>query len=421
MAVVVNDMAEVNVDAALVQREGAKLLRADEKLVELSNGCICCTLREDLLTTISSLASERAADGVSSLFDHVLVESSGISEPLPVAETFTFVDDAGTSLSDVAALDTLVTVIDASTLLGELSSAELLEARGWQAAEGDSRSIAGLLCDQIEFANVLILNKVDLLSGARAAELPKLRALLRALNPHARVLETSRGAVRASDVLGTGAFALSAAQAHPGWLAEAREGEHAPETEEFGISSFMFRAHVPFHPARLAAAFDDATARTGPLGTLVRAKGVAWLASRHGRQATLALAGRVFSIEPGPPWWAAIDRETWPEGLAADLAPLWREPHGDRQTEIVVIGVRMERAAVEARLREALLTETEMAGGPEAWAADLADPFAEAWDAAEAAEAAQHAAESESEHGSHSHGHDSVPHAGGNAVRVAGS
>ncbi|KAJ1634675.1 cobalamin synthesis protein cobW C-terminal domain-containing protein, partial [Pavlovales sp. CCMP2436] len=315
--------------------------------------------------------------------------------------TFTFVDEAGVSLSHVAALDTLVTVADASVLLDELGSAELLAGRGWQAAEGDVRSVAGLLCEQLEFCNVIVLNKCDLVD---TPTLSRLRALLRALNPHARVLETMRGAVRASDVLGTGAFSLGAAEAHPSWLLEARVGEHLAESEEYGISSFTFRATVPFHPARLAEAADEMCARTGVLGALVRAKGVAWLASRHARQATLALAGRLFSMEPGPPWWDAIDREAWPEGLAEDLKPLWREPHGDRQSEVVVIGVLMDRAAVEARLRRTLLTEAEMAAGPEAWAAELPDPFADTWDAAEAAEAAT-AAEHALEHAEEVHEH----------------
>jgi G3E family GTPase len=207
-----------------------------------------------------------------------------------------------------------------------------------------------------------------------------------------------RGAVRAQDILGTGLFALAAAEAVPGWLAEAREGEHLPESLEYGISSFTFRATRPFHPARLAAAADEAIGREGPLGALVRSKGVAWLASRHARQATLALAGRTFVLEPGPPWWDAIDRDAWPEGLADDLKPLWHEPHGDRQTEIVVIGVRMERAAVEARLNATLLSDAELAAGPDEWARALDDPFADAWDAAEAAESAHHAVEAEHEH-----------------------
>ncbi|KAJ1616933.1 cobalamin synthesis protein cobW C-terminal domain-containing protein [Pavlovales sp. CCMP2436] len=313
----------------------------------------------------------------------------------PVAETFTFVDEAGISLGHVAALDTLVTVTDASVLLDELGSAELLAGRGWQAAEGDARSVAGLLCEQLEFCNVIVLNKCTL---------GRLRALLRVLNPHARVLETTRGAVRVSDVLGTGAFSLGAAEAHPAWLLEAREGEHLPKSEEYGIFSFTIRAPVPFHPARLAEAADEMCARTGALGVLVRAKGVAWLASRHARQATLALAGRRFSMEPGPPWWDAIDREAWPEGLAGDLKPLWRELHGDQQSEVVVIGVLMDRAAVEARLRCTLLTEAEMATGPEAWAAELPDPFADARDAAETVEAAT-AAEHALEHAEEAHEH----------------
>ena len=243
VAVVVNDMASVNIDAELVRRGG--MLQQEEKMIELSNGCICCTLREDLLTSLSSLASEKR-------FDHVLVESSGISEPLPVAETFTFKDDAtGVSLSDVATLYNLVTVVDAASVFEQLGTMDTLVDRGWQSVDGDARTVAHLLVEQLEFANLLLVNKCDLVTEEK---LGAVEALLRKLNPTAEVVRTEHGVLEPAALLGTARFSMQKAAEHPQWLAEAREHEHTPETLEYGISSFVFRAKRPFHPERLHAA-----------------------------------------------------------------------------------------------------------------------------------------------------------------------
>eukprot|EP00936_MAST-01D_sp_MAST-1D-sp1_P000190 g190.t1 len=247
VAVIVNDMGDVNVDAALIKEQGA-LVHAEEKTIELSNGCICCTLREDLFTELARLASEGSGK-----LDHILIESSGISEPLPVAETFTFKDATGASLGDIARLDTLVTVVDGTSFLDELYAAEDLQARGWEAMEGDERTVAQLFCDQLEFANVIVMNKMDLMDDAGRV---RLRAVLKRFNPDAQLIEATYGQVPPGRILGTGLFALSKAEQHPEWLKEAREGEHVPETEEYGISSFTFRSDRPFHPERFQAAGD---------------------------------------------------------------------------------------------------------------------------------------------------------------------
>ena len=370
IAVVVNDMAAVNVDAELVRR--GDVLRQEEKLVELSNGCICCTLREDLLTSLASLAAEGR-------FDHVLVESSGISEPLPVAETFTFTDEAsGVSLGDVASLHNLVTVVDAAAIFEELGSVDTLAERGWQAGDGDERCVAHLLCEQIEFADVLLVNKADLLGDA---ELGAVERLLHKVNPTAEVIRSEHSRVEPARLLGKARFSLRKAEEHPDWLREARAHQHVPETVEYGISSFIFRARRPFHPARLHAALC-VRPRAGPLARLLRLKGIAWLATRHEQQASLALAGTQFELTPGPPWWAALPREEWPEGLQEDIGPLWDEAHGDRQSEMVCIGQDLDHAAAKAELDKCLLTDEEMAGGGDKWRDALPDPFADAWERA---------------------------------------
>lgn len=384
IAVVVNDMASVNIDAELVRRAG--VLQHEEKMVELSNGCICCTLREDLLTSLSALAAENR-------FDHVLVEASGISEPMPVAETFTFRDEtSGVSLGDVASLHNLVTVVDAPSVFEQLSTIDTLCDRGWQAVASDTRTVAQLLCDQLEFANVLLINKIDLMEET---QLHMLEALLRKINPTADIMRTMHSRIQPDVLLGKARFNLEKAEEYPDWLAEARENEHTPETVEYGISSFIYRAKRPFHPQRLHDALCSRP-RPGPLGRLLRAKGIAWLASQHGQQAHAALAGTQFALTPGPPWWAAMDRELWPDGLEECIRPLWDETHGDRQTELVCIGQELEHAEVKAELDKCLLMDEEMAGGDESWAA-LPDPFREAWDLDM----------TEGTHGhDHDHGHD---------------
>ena len=381
IAVIVNDMASVNVDAELLRQGG--VLQQQEQMVELSNGCICCTLREDLLTSLAALAAERR-------FDHVIIESSGISEPLPVAETFTFRDRAtGASLGDVASLSNLVTVIDAAALFEQLGSLDTLVARGWQAGEGDGRSVAHLLIDQIEFADVLLVNKVDLLDDERRRQV---ETVVRKINPQAELLRTAHGRLEPALLLEKERFRLRRAEGHPQWLAEAREKEHTPETVEFGISSFVYRATRPFHPQRLHAALGGHP-RPVALGRLLRLKGFSWLATRNTRSVILALAGTQFKVAPGPQWWKCVPRERWPEGVAESVKGAWHQEHGDRRSELVLIGQELDHAAARAALDACLLTEQEMAAGEEGWAA-LPDPLTSAQrPASEAIAAAVAAAE----------------------------
>ena len=387
IAVIVNDMASVNVDAELVRRGGA--LQQEEKMVELSNGCICCTLREDLLTSLSSLAAEQR-------FDHILVESSGISEPLPVAETFTFRDEAsGVSLSDVAALANLVTVVDAASIFEQLSTMDSLADRGWQATESDKRTVAHLLCDQVEFADLVLINKCDLVT---AAQRNAVKAFLRKVNPTAEIVCTKNSVLEPAALLSKRRFRMDKAEKHPQWLAEAREHEHVPETVEYGISSFIFRAKRPFHPERLHAALGTRPIQ-GALAGLLRLKGFAWLATQPNYQMTMALAGTELTIIPGAPWMAAhlgaipraqraAELEQWPadarKKMHAELYDsdgttsfrTWDAKHGDRRTELVCIGRALDYDAAVATLEACLLTPKEMAGDKRRWLA-LTDPYAD--------------------------------------------
>ena len=395
VAVLVNDMGEINIDAALVRSGGATSIRQrEEHMVELSNGCICCTLREDLLVEVAQIAAEGT-------FDYLLIESTGISEPMPVAETFTFEDSTGLRLSDVAQIDTLVTVVDGSRFFSELESLESLRARDWHADPEDQRTISHLLCDQVEFANVIVLNKCDLVS---AEERQRVESMLRTMNPSAKIIASTYGSVPLNDVLGTGLYSMSDAEKHEGWLKEARIGEHTPETEEYGIGSFTFRAAKPFIPHKLAAVINDMLeASTAPFdkSRILRAKGFVWLANRRQLQGDFSLAGNHYSLQPGNPWWAEIEKCHWPENLEREIAPLWHESHGDRQQEIVIIGQSLNRDAVEAALRKCLVSDEDVERGQEAWdqiCEEAGDPFAEDWDAAMLLEQQQH------DH-SHDHGH----------------
>ena len=377
IAVIVNDMASVNFDAELVRR--GSVLQQEERMIELSNGCICCTLREDLLSSLSSLAAERR-------FDHVLVESSGISEPMPVAETFTFRDEAtGVSLNDVASLANLVTVVDAASVFEQLGSMDTLVDRGWDEVDGDERTVAHLLSDQLEFADLLLINKCDLVTPAQR---DAVEAFLRKVNPTAEVMRTEHGVLPPAALLERVRFSMHKAETYPQWLAEAREHEHTPETLEYGISSFVFRAKRPFHPKRLHAALGGRP-RPGALAQLLRLKGFVWLATQPSQQAHAALAGTQFTMGPGPRWMAAVPREQWPEGMAeamqaeqatrladglADSEMLWDTEHGDRRTEMVCIGRDLDHEAARAQLEACLLTAEEMATGPKSWLA-LSDPF----------------------------------------------
>jgi len=366
VAVIVNDMSDINIDARLVKTGSAALSRVDEKLVEMQNGCICCTLREDLLLEVAKLA--RAGR-----FDYLLVESTGISEPLPVAETFTFEDETGRSLSDLARLDTMVTVVDAANFLADWHSEDDLRSRKLALSEEDERSIADLLVEQIEFADVLAITKLDLVTPEAAQQLEH---MLRHLNPSARILHAQHGRVPLDAVLGTGLFSFERAAAAPGWLRELR-GEHVPESIEFGIASFSYRAREPFHPQRFWQTLENKQAWRGVL----RSKGFFWLASRMDVAGLWSHAGGAANCEAAGLWYAAVPREDWPED-AEELSLIekdWREPWGDRRQELVLIGAHMDEPALRAAFDSALLTADELALGPEHWAR-FPDPLP-AWSA----------------------------------------
>ena len=362
VAVIVNDMSEVNIDARLVgsplATPAAKLSRTEEKLVEFSNGCICCTLREDLLEEVARLAREGR-------FDYLLVESTGISEPLPVAETFTFTDEQGESLSALARLDTLVTVVDARNFLDDYCSRDELRDRGVGLDDNDSRDLVQLLVDQVEFANVLVINKTDLVA---ADDVAYLEAILKKLNPAATILRAAHGTVPLATVLGTKAFDMEHAASHPGWLAEA-PGTHIPETEEYGLSSRVFQSRRPLHPQR----FWDLVTGSAFKG-VIRSKGFLWLATRHAWAGIWSSAGVVSSLQPGGSWLATAPQEEWPEDLdQEDIEAIWEEPWGDRRQELVVIGAKLAPDLL-ARLDGCCLTDAEMALGPDGWL-EFDDPF----------------------------------------------
>jgi len=351
VAVIVNDMSEVNIDAAQVKSE-AQLSRTREKLVEMSNGCICCTLREDLLVEVARLAHEGR-------FDYLLIESTGVSEPLPVAETFTFAGEEGTSLSDVARLDTMVTMVDAGTFLRDFNAGQALWERDLALSADDERNISDLLVDQIEFANVIILNKCD---KAGPEDLKTLEGLVRRLNADARILRATHGQVPLAEILNTGMFDFEKAQQAPGWLKEMR-GEHTPETEEYGISSFVYRARRPFHPNR----FWEFCRQYWP--GVLRAKGFFWLASRPEMAGMLSLAGDDVTVEPAGHWWAAVPRGEWPEEgpVREEIQRSFEGPFGDRRQEIVLIGMQMDESLLRRELDACLLTDAEMGQGQQAW------------------------------------------------------
>lgn len=363
VAVIVNDMSEVNIDAALVRNGGAELSRTDEKLVEMSNGCICCTLREDLLIEVDRLAK-------AGRFDHLVIESTGISEPLPVAETFTFADDEGQSLSEIARLDTMVTVVDGFNFLRDYESNTLLQERGESLGELDERTVVDLLIEQIEFCDVLVLNKTDLITRAQQE---KLHAILRSLNPRAKIEYSTFGQIDLNKVLNTGLFDFDQASQAPGWLKELR-GEHVPETDEYGISSFVYRARRPFHPQRFATVIDS------DLKGIVRSKGFFWLATRPTFAGSWSQAGGVSRQGKAGSWWASVPKDRWPqdEETLAFILDYWIDGIGDARQELVFIGIEMNEAELRQQLDACLLTDEEMAQGPETWAKYF-DPIA-SWD-----------------------------------------
>lgn len=359
VAVIVNDMSEVNIDAALVRDGGAELSRTDEKLVEMSNGCICCTLREDLLLEVNRLAKDGR-------FDNLVIESTGISEPLPVAETFTFADEDGQSLSEVAELDTMVTVVDGFNFLKDYESNESIQSRGESLGDEDERTVVDLLIDQIEFCDVLILNKTDLIDDSQKE---RLMQILQSLNPRAKIITSEFGKVELNKVLNTGLFDFEAASQAPGWLKELR-GEHTPETEEYGIRSFVFRARRPFHPTRFSQFIEN------DLKGVVRSKGFFWLASRPHYAGSWSQAGGVSRQGGAGMWWASAPKERWPEDpeTLEFIMQNWVEGTGDARQEIVFIGMDMDEAVLRQKLEAALLTDEEMALGPLNWE-EFPDPL----------------------------------------------
>ena len=360
VAVIVNDMSEINIDGGEVQRD-VTLNRAEEKLVEMSNGCICCTLREDLLEEVSKLAKEGR-------FDYLLIESTGISEPLPVAETFTFRDDSGQSLADIARLDTMVTVVDGLNFLQDYQEAESLASRGETLGEDDERSITDLLIEQIEFADVILISKIDLISSTARRELI---AILERLNAQAEIIPMVMGEVPLKKILDTGRFDFERAAQAPGWLQELR-GEHVPETEEYGIASTAYRARRPFHPERFFNFID----RPWTNGKLLRSKGFFWLASKFQDAGSWSQAGGLMRYGFAGRWWRFVPRDQWPQDAQtkAEILQKWLPDTADCRQELVFIGQHIDFALLSAELDACLLDDQEMSLGIEQWK-QLKDPF----------------------------------------------
>lgn len=360
VAVIVNDMSEVNIDAALVNDE-ITLNRSEERLVEMSNGCICCTLREDLLEEVSQLAREGR-------FDYLVVESTGISEPLPVAETFTFADESGKSLSDLARLDTMVTVVDGVNFLIDYERAVDLQETGEHLGEDDERCVTDLLIEQVEFCDVILISKTDLIDEQ---QLGAITALLRTLNPDAEIVPIREGAAPLDKVLDTGRFSFERAQQAPGWLKELR-GEHVPESEEYGIASFVYRARRPFHPQR----FSDFLSNPQRTGRLLRSKGFFWLATRPRWAGQWSQAGGIARHSCAGLFWKAVPPEQWPddEEWRENILAQWEQPFGDMRQELVFIGQGLDEDEIRNGLDQCLLDDDEIVLGVEGWRR-FADPF----------------------------------------------
>ncbi|MEP3231899.1 MAG: GTP-binding protein [Hyphomicrobiales bacterium] len=341
VAVIVNDMSEVNIDADLVNAN-TNLSRTEETLVEMSNGCICCTLRDDLLEEVRRLAKEDR-------FDYLLIESTGISEPLPVAATFEFEDEEGDSLSDVSRLDTMVTVVDAVNLLRDYSSHDFLSDRGETLGDDDERTLVHLLTDQIEFADVVVLNKV---SDAGPIRVDAARKIIRSLNADTKIIEVDHSNVPASEILETGLFDFQKAHEHPMWAKELYGfADHVPETEEYGVASYVYRARQPFIPEKISELLN------GELPGVIRAKGHFWIASRPEWVAEYSLAGALSSVSPMGQWWATVPKEQWPDhdSLRAYMKTNWEDLWGDRRQEIVFIGADIDWSNLKARLDSCLV------------------------------------------------------------------
>ena len=360
VAVIVNDMSEINIDAATIKND-VSLNHSNEKLVEMSNGCICCTLREDLLVEVGKLAKDGR-------FDYLVIESTGISEPLPVAETFTFADENGVSLGDVATLDTMVTVVDAVNFLTDYEQANDLQDTGESLGKDDERSVADLLVDQVEFADVILISKTDLVTNE---QLNKLIAILNTLNTQTKMIPISNGNININEVLNTGLFNFARAQQAPGWLKEMR-GEHIPETEEYGISSFNYTARRPFNPEK----FYHFLHNTEQFGKLIRSKGYFWLATRPLFCAQWSQAGGIAHYGFAGMFYKAIPKKDWPTEpeLLADINSKWVEPFGDMRQELVFIGQSLNKQAMIEALDDCLLPEEAVLKGKDFWKT-YNDPF----------------------------------------------
>lgn len=360
LAVIVNDMSEVNIDAALVQQE-VSLNYAEERMIQMSNGCICCTLREDLLIEVSRLAREGR-------FDALVIESSGIAEPLPIAETFTFEDDNGQRLSDIARLDTLVTVVDGASFLKQYRNAQSLQDAGESLGADDERNVADLLVEQIEFCDILLVSKSDLIT---TEQMNTLKAVLRSLNSEAEIIPISKGNIPIDKVVKTGRFNFERAERSPGWLKELR-GEHTPETEEYGIGSFVYRARRPFHPQR----FYEVLHGDWCGGNLLRSKGFFWLATRPQFAGQWSQAGGIAHYGFAGMFWKAVPDDSWPTDpdYLKSIDEVWEEPFGDMRQELVFIGQNLDQEAITHQLDACLLDDEEMIAGVPLWKR-MADPF----------------------------------------------
>lgn len=351
VAVIVNDMSEVNVDADLVKSENT-LSRTEEKLVEMSNGCICCTLREDLMVEVERLANEDR-------FDYLLIESTGISEPVPVAQTFSFVDEKnGIDLSKFSYIDTMVTVVDAFNFFKDFGSPERLMDRELTDMEGDDRTIVNLLTDQVEFANVIILNKADIVTKETIGVL---RSTLKKLNPAAKIIESSFSKVSPKEILNTGLFDFEEAEQSAGWLEELNKEEHTPETEEYGISSFVYRSRKPFDPIRFWSYVQEKFP-----STVIRSKGLFWIASRPEQALVWGQAGGSLRADSAGVWWSSMPFEERIRyaGFMENRQLIesgWDEKFGDRKNEIVFIGQDMDEELIKSDLDSCLSTEDELA------------------------------------------------------------
>ncbi|NGF57969.1 GTP-binding protein [Parapedobacter sp. SGR-10] len=361
VAVIVNDMSEVNIDAQLVERENV-LSRTEEKLVEMSNGCICCTLREDLMVEVERLAKEDR-------FDYLLIESTGISEPIPVAQTFSYVDDNnGIDLSSFSYIDTMVTVVDCYNFFKDFGSAETLQDRELTDDDYDTRTVVNLLTDQIEFANVILLNKTDLVSDETAGVL---EAAIHKLNPGAKIVRTHFGKVEPKEIIGTGLFDFETASSSAGWIKEL-ENEHTPETEEYGISSFVFHSQKPFQPQRWYKFLNEDYPNN-----IIRAKGLFWMASRPDIAISFSQAGGSLRLDNAGSWWCTMPEEMryrYPEyaEIRPSLLARWHPEWEDRKTELVFIGQNLNKEQYLAELEQCLLTEDEADDWRHIW---FKDPF----------------------------------------------